>query len=254
MEDAAGTERRSGIPYRDKGHEDGKVNGFKKQNKEDIMDTSTLYRIKNGDTGQTVADGLKENFDTLGAKILEKDEITDLTGYRVNMATLMSESPESEDIATAIGGWDNLVSAVNDRKPVTGYHSGRFTTAVHCEIMSADKIILALHSENTAIRLAIVNADGMFSLTRTDSVLQTASDESLQTENKTVTGAINEVDAKSATIESSVTSLSGSVDSLESSVGSLEENVTSLEGSVASIEESLNGVEEILKQINNERI
>lgn len=226
MEDAAGTERRSGIPCRDKGHEDGKDNGFKKQNKEDIMDTSTLYRIKNGDTGQQVADGLKGNFDTLGAKILEKDEITELTGYRVNMATLMLESPESEDIATAIGGWDNLVSAVNDRKPVTGYYSGRFTTAVHCEIMSADKIILAVNSETTAIKFNITNTSGTLGCSREDTVLQTASDESLQTDDKTVAGAVNEVNTK----------------------------VASVQESVGELEEAVSGVEEILKLINNERI
>lgn len=226
MEDAAGTERRSGIPCRDKGHEDDKDNGFKKQNKEDIMDTSTLYRIKNGDTGQMVADGLKDNFDTLGANILEKDEITELTGYRVNMATLMSESPESEDIATAIGGWDNLVSAVNDRKPVTGYYSDRFTTAVHCEIMSADKIILVVNSETTAIKFKITNTSGTLGCSREDTVLQTAYDETFQTDDKTVAGAVNEVNTK----------------------------VASVQESVGGLEEAVSGVEEILKLINNERI
>ena len=190
------------------------------------MDTSTLYRIKNGDTGQQVADGLKNNFDTLGAKILEKDEITGLTGYRVNMATLMSESPESEDIATAIGGWDNLVSAVNDRKPVTGYYSGRFTTAVHCEIMSADKIILAVNSETTAIKFKITNTSGTLGCSREDTVLQTASDETFQTDDKTVAGAVNEVNTK----------------------------VASVQESVGKLEEAVSGVEEILKLINNERI
>ena len=116
--------------------------------------------------------------------------------YKVNLGKLMEDSPSAAEVSDAIGGWDNLVSAVNDRKPVIGYHSGRFTTAVHCEIMSADKIILAVNSETTAIKFKITNTSGTLGCSREDTVLQTASDESLQTDDKTVAGAVNEVNGK----------------------------------------------------------
>lgn len=63
--------------------------------------------------------------------------------------------------------------------------------------------------------------------------LQLSEDNTLQTTDKTVSGAINEVKA--------------TTDSLSETVGGLEETLDGLE-------EALNGVEEALKSINNERI
>lgn len=63
--------------------------------------------------------------------------------------------------------------------------------------------------------------------------LQLSEDNTLQTTDKTVAGAINEVKA--------------TTDSLSETVGGLEETLDGLE-------EALNGVEEALKSINNERI
>lgn len=181
MEDAESTEQDKNNINKDKTKE------------ETVMDTSELYQISDGDTGKQVADGLKQNFDTLGAAIPDDNTILEKSGYRVDMAALMGDSPASATISDAIGGWDNLVSAVNDRKPVTGYYSGRFTTAVHCEIMSADKIILTVNSETTAIKFNITNTSGTLGCSREDTVLQTAYDETFQTDDKTVAGAVNEV-------------------------------------------------------------
>lgn len=214
MEDAESTEQDKDNINKDKTKE------------ETVMDTSELYQISDGDTGKQVADGLKQNFDILGAAIPDDNTILEKSGYRVDMAALMGDSPASATISDAIGGWDNLVSAVNDRKPVTGYYSGRFTTAVHCEIMSADKIILAVNSETTAIKFNITNTSGTLGCEREDTALQTASDDGLQTDNKTITGAVNEVNTK----------------------------IISVQESVEELGDALNGVEEILKLINNERI
>lgn len=116
--------------------------------------------------------------------------------YKVNLGKLMEDSPSAAEVSDAIGGWDNLVAAINGKMPVTGYSDGKFTTSVHCELMEEDKIILAVNSETTAIKFKITNTSGTLGCSREDTVLQTASDESLQTENKTVTGAINEVNGK----------------------------------------------------------
>lgn len=214
MEDAENTEQDTDNINKDKTKE------------ETVMDTSKLYQINDGDTGKQVADGLKQNFDTLGAAIPDDNTILEKSGYRVDMAALMGDSPASATISDAIGGWDNLVSAVNDRKPVIGYYSGRFTTAVHCEIMSDDKIILMVNSGTTAIKFNITNTSGTLGCSRKGTVLQTAYDETFQTDDKTVAGAVNEVNTK----------------------------VASVQESVGELEEAVSGVEEILKLINNERI
>lgn len=146
--------------------------------------------------------------------------------YPVDFSVLTSDSPASEDISTAIGGWDSLTAAINAKKLIVGFHPGKYTLSTHCEIMEEGKIMMGIHSEDVAIKIAILNDGGTLSVTRTNTALQKASDDTLATEDKTVAGAINEVKA--------------TTDSLSETVGGLEE--------------ALNGVEEALKSINNERI
>lgn len=116
--------------------------------------------------------------------------------YKVNLGKLMEDSPSAAEVSDAIGGWDNLVAAINGKMPVTGYSDGKFTTSVHCELMEANKIIIAVNSESTAIKIAILNDGGTLSVTRTNTALQKASDDTLETEAKTVVAAINELHAE----------------------------------------------------------
>ena len=181
MEDAESTERDKDNINKDKTKE------------ETVMDTSELYQISDGDTGKQVADGLKQNFDVLGAAIPDDNTILEKSGYRVDMAALMRDSPASATISDAIGGWENLVAAINAKMVIIGYKEGVSTTAVHAEIVESTKIILAVNSETTAIKFNITNTSGTLGCSREETVLQTASDESLNTKDKTIVGAINEV-------------------------------------------------------------
>lgn len=113
--------------------------------------------------------------------------------YKVNLGKLMEDSPSAAEVSDAIGGWDNLVAAINAEQAVIGYSEDRFTTAVHCELMEANKIIIAVNSESTAIKFRIINTDGTLSCERSDTALQTASDDTLMTTDKTIVGAINEL-------------------------------------------------------------
>lgn len=162
MEDAENTEQDKDNINKDKTKE------------ETVMDTSELYQISDGDTGKQVADGLKQNFDTLGAAIPDDNTILEKSGYRVDMAALMGDSPASATISDAIGGWDNLVAAINAKMVIIGYKEGAFTTALHAEIMESTKIIIAVHSENVAMKFSIVNSGGTLSLTRTNTKLTPA--------------------------------------------------------------------------------
>lgn len=164
MEDAESTEQDKDNINKDKTKE------------ETVMDTSELYQISDGDTGKQVADGLKQNFDVLGAAIPDDNTILEKSGYRVDMAALMGDSPASATISDAIGGWDNLVAAINAKMVIIGYKEGVFTTAVHAEIMESTKIIIAVHSENVAMKFSIVNSGGTLSLTRTNTELALKSD------------------------------------------------------------------------------
>lgn len=121
--------------------------------------------------------------------------------YLVDFSVLTSDSPTSENISTAIGGWDSLTAAINTKKLVVGFYPGKYTLSTHCEIMEEGKIIIAIHSEDVAIKLAIVNTNGALSLTRTNTQLQTASDDSLLTESKTIAGAINELATKMGSVQ-----------------------------------------------------
>lgn len=120
---------------------------------------------------------------------------SDTVPYKVDIGAIMTGSPASATVSDAIGGWDNLVAAINGQRLVMGYSEGRFVTAVHCELMDADKIIIAVNSESTAIKFRIVNTSGTLSCERVDTALQTSTDESLATTDKTVSGGINEVKA-----------------------------------------------------------
>ena len=122
-------------------------------------------------------------------------DIPGMTVYPVDFAILTSESPSSANISDAIGGWDSLVSAIKEGLLIVGISAGKFTTATHCEIMEEDKIIIAVNSESTAIKFRIVNTSGTLSCERVDTALQTSTDESLATTDKTVSGGINEVKA-----------------------------------------------------------
>lgn len=113
--------------------------------------------------------------------------------YKVNLGTLMKDSVSAAEVSDAIGGWDNLVAAINAEQQVIGYSEDRFTAAVHCELMEANKIIIAVNSESTAIKFRIINTDGTLSCERSDTALQTASDDTLMTTDKTIVGAINEL-------------------------------------------------------------
>ena len=116
--------------------------------------------------------------------------------YHVDFSVLTSDSPASENISTAIGGWDNLTAAINAKKLVVGFYPGKYTLSTRCEIMEEGKIMMDIHSEDVAIKIAILNDGGTLSVTRTNTALQKASDDTLETEAKTVVAAINELHAE----------------------------------------------------------
>ena len=96
--------------------------------------------------------------------------------YKVNLGKLMEDSPSAAEVSDAIGGWDNLVAAINAKMVIIGYKEGVFTNAVHAEIMESTKIIIAEHSENVAMKFSIVNSGGTLSLTRTNTELALKTD------------------------------------------------------------------------------
>ena len=124
--------------------------------------------------------------------------------YLVDFSVLTSDSPASENISTAIGGWDSLTAAINAKKLIVGFYTGKYTLSTHCEIMDEGKIMMGIHSEDVAIKIAILNDGGTLSVTRTNNTLQKASDDSLQTTDKTIAGAINELLSKMDTVQAAL--------------------------------------------------
>ena len=124
--------------------------------------------------------------------------------YLVDFSVLTSDSPTSENISTAIGGWDSLTAAINAKKLIVGFYTGKYTLSTHCEIMEEGKIMMGIHSEDVAIKIAILNDGGTLSVTRTNNTLQKASDDSLQTTDKTIAGAINELLSKMDTVQAAL--------------------------------------------------
>lgn len=127
--------------------------------------------------------------------------------YLVDFSVLTSDSPTSENISTAIGGWDSLTAAINAKKLIVGFYPGKYTLSTHCEIMEDGKIIMGIHSEDVAIKIAILNDGGTLSVSRTNTALQKASDDSLQTTDKTIVGAINELLSKMDTVQAALTKI-----------------------------------------------
>ena len=166
---------------------------------------------------------------------------SDTVPYKVDIGAIMTGSPASATVSDAIGGWDNLIAAINGQRLVMGYSEGRFVTAVHCELMDADKIIIAVNSESTAIKFRIVNTSGTLSCERVDTALQTSRDESLATTDKTVSGGINEVKAATEQLLGSQSSFATRLQQLETGkqplltpgkdIGISSENVISYTGS-----------------------
>ena len=89
------------------------------------MEIADLYNIKDGDSGKTVADGLKANFERLltevskkvdkaGGKGLSTNDYTDEEKQKVANAQPKTDSSLHTDDKTIVGAINELVASVSD--------------------------------------------------------------------------------------------------------------------------------------------
>lgn len=126
----------------------------------------------------------------LNEKILNSNKI-----YVIDVATLTSSST-SEQISEAIGGWDNLVNAIQNNCEIVVSERDGITQVSAYYYRTENVIILAACTRyNSIVQIDIINTAGTLSLSAQDATLLSEEDNysELQTTNKTIIGSINEI-------------------------------------------------------------
>lgn len=126
------------------------------------------------------------------------NEVDSKSGYYIDTFKLTSKAT-SEEISEAIGGYDNLLNAVNNKIPIYTFNI--------LDGISVFSSIIYINSEENGITLGyilgtninfigILNNNGILSCIEQSFGLQTTNDDKLNTSSKTIVGAINEINDK----------------------------------------------------------
>ena len=150
-------------------------------------------------TDDTLATAAK----TIVGAINEVNESVSKTPYNVGLFTVISKhNPTSEEIDAAIGGWDNLVYAIQHNRLIVDSITaeGTVQTLSYITVMSADNpnlIVLQVCINSVIVLINIINTDGILTLKQREThiLLKESDYDSLQTTDKTIIGSINEVDS-----------------------------------------------------------
>lgn len=157
----------------------------------------TEYKTLVGDTTQLQT----TNKNIIGAINELYNSISAQTGvYRISELT---DGMQSENISSAIGGLDNLIEAINDKRTILMYNGSIVSQAIYYNnitIVTNLKFIIP-NTENTNIGLnhvdiTITNLSGNLTVNRTETPINTENITKLQTDTKNLVGAINELNSK----------------------------------------------------------
>ena len=165
--------------------------------------TPYLTKEDAGKTYQTITDSSLQTQDkTIVGAINEVNESVSKTPYNVGLFSVISKlNPTSEEIDAAIGGWDNFVYAIQHNRLIVESITveGMTQTLPYMASINADypnQIGLQVHPLSVILTIRIVNTEGILTLEQhqKSALLENSDYDSLQTTDKTIIGAINEVD------------------------------------------------------------
>ena len=164
--------------------------------------TETKFNTLLGDTtklqttNKNIVDAINELYNSISAQ----------TGvYRISELTT---GMQSENISSAIGGWDNLIEAINDKRTILMYSgSGVYQAIYYNNVTIATSLRFIIHTTgntNSAlnyVHISITNLSGNLTVNRTETPINTEDITKLQTDTKNLVGAINELNTKIGTTD-----------------------------------------------------
>lgn len=123
-------------------------------------------------------------------KALNEKILNNGGAYIIDIWSLI-DSPTSEQISEAIGGWDNLVQAIADNMLILALFPGGYYTGMMAASENKNKLHLVFYGE---VQLVIVNTDGTLTvwINRYTPLYREDEYSELSTGDKTIVGAINE--------------------------------------------------------------
>ena len=162
----------------------------------------------------------------LNEKILNSGKIYVIDGSIAN-----ADNPTSEQISEAIGGWDNLVNAIQNNWEIvvyeTGLNGGGSVPVSTYYYYTGNAIkIMGCVQRNAITQIYITNTAGTLSLSVQGATLLSEEDDysELQTTDKTIIGSINEINtlANSKADSQDITDAINALDKAEVSAGTGE--------------------------------
>lgn len=127
------------------------------------------------------------------------NEVNSKLGYYVNITSLNNNS-SSEEISEAIGGYDNLLNALNNKIPVYVYITNgdeQFAIIIITNAIVSQNSIGLIYDNGTVLGIYTINNNsGILSCIVEHLSMQKTGDNDLNTSSKTVVGAINELNDK----------------------------------------------------------
>ena len=142
-------------------------------------------------TNKNVIEAINELYNSISAQ----------TGvYRISELT---DGMQSENISSAIGGWDNLIEAINDKRTILMYSGSTVYQAVYYSNVTTTtnlKFIIPItgntNSQLNYVNISISNISSNLTVNRTQTPINTEDITKLQTDTKNLVGAINELNGK----------------------------------------------------------
>lgn len=148
---------------------------------------------------KTLQETTDNNLNTNSKEVIGAiNEINAKSGYYINVSTINNNST-SEEISEAIGGYDNLLNAINNKIPIYVYSTVFNTNSVYPVVRAEvdGRVISMLYIiGNGTESISIINNDGVLSCSGATVYLQTTEDYTLNTSSKIIVQAINEINYK----------------------------------------------------------
>lgn len=167
------------------------------EGKDTVVLTSDLqpYQKIQDESLETEAKTVPDAINELKTRIDNGGHVYVLNGITTLKNRILNSEPVlSEDILTAIGNWNLMYEAIEQNYVLMDmtHTQGNILQTLYDSTLIIDPYTVALIDDGA--RITIFNADNTLSMTvDTDNVCQPKTDEALETEDKTVVGAINEV-------------------------------------------------------------
>lgn len=156
------------------------------------------YQKIQDDSLETEAKTVPEAINELKTRIDNGGHVYVLNGMTTLKNKILNSEPVlHEDILTAIGNWNLMYEAIEQNYILMDMTQtqGNILQTLYDSTLIIDPYTVALIDDGA--RITVFNADNTLSMTvDTDNAYQPKTDEALETEDKTVVGAINEIASK----------------------------------------------------------